>query len=105
MYYQNVRWLKTKLLEWKTNLLFSEDLFIAAATQTNLDGSVTNAELCCGNWSMLRRDRAGDRPGGGILLVAQPPVCSSADRNKGHRMVKISGQSLKSMDILFTFVL
>ncbi|KAJ2937686.1 hypothetical protein O0L34_g17497 [Tuta absoluta] len=75
VYYQNVRWLKTKLLEWRNNLIISDDLQLVAATETNTDESVRDAELCGagGGWAVLRRDRRA-RTGGGVLLAARAPL-------------------------------
>ncbi|KAJ2939092.1 hypothetical protein O0L34_g10280 [Tuta absoluta] len=52
-----------------------DDLHLIAATETNLDGSVTDAEVCeaGGEWTLLRRDRCG-RDGGGVLLAARAPL-------------------------------
>lgn len=75
VYYQNVRWLKSKLEQWRNNLIIADNLQLVAATETNTDESVSDAELCGagGGWTVLRRDRRA-RAGGGVLLAAAAPI-------------------------------
>ncbi|KAJ2937427.1 hypothetical protein O0L34_g18615 [Tuta absoluta] len=73
IYYQNVNRIKSKLLQWRSSLELCDDVDIVAATETNFDESICDAEVCGsgnGGWSMLRRDRSG-RGGGGVMLVAR----------------------------------
>lgn len=71
VYYQNVRGLKSKLPDWRNNMLLLEHNLVAA-TETYLDKSVADTEVVSGNWSILRRDR--DTPCGGALLCARAPI-------------------------------
>ena len=73
-YYQNVRWLKFKLLTFRTNLYLLDQINLVALTETNLDESIYDTEICdSGEWSVLRRDRVA-RSGGGVLLASRSPI-------------------------------
>ncbi|CAG4976349.1 unnamed protein product [Colias eurytheme] len=71
-YYQNVRGLKTKLYDWRTNLVTTMNINLIAITETNLDKSVEDSEIIAGDWSVARRDRG--RAGGGVMLLAKAPL-------------------------------
>ncbi|CAK1579649.1 unnamed protein product [Parnassius mnemosyne] len=78
IFYQNVGGIKTKLHTWKTNLLILE-YTIVAATETFLDSSVEDAEVVCGGWSLIRRDRR--TYGGGVLLSTKPSITPVRQHN------------------------
>jgi hypothetical protein len=71
MAYQNIRGLKTKLRYWRENLHLLDHDFVAV-TETFLDSSVQDAELCSGGWGVIRRDRATF--GGGVLIATRPGI-------------------------------
>ena len=70
-----MRGLKTKLLNWRTNVLISDDIQLLAITETFLDESIGDAELygSSGTWAAVRRDRRS-RAGGGVMLAARTPL-------------------------------
>lgn len=69
--YQNVRGLNTKQTFFRLNLLcLHYDL--VAVTESFLTDAVESPELVGGEWSVERRDRAGGKRGGGVLLAARP---------------------------------
>jgi hypothetical protein len=55
-------------------MLVLDELQLLAVTETNLNESVEDAELCVGDWKILRRDRSDGRAGGGVLLAARSPI-------------------------------
>ncbi|XP_047984428.1 uncharacterized protein LOC125224952 [Leguminivora glycinivorella] len=61
---------------WRNNLMSSDEINLVAVTESNLDESVYDAEVCGAgsDWNMLRRDRIG-RGGGGVLLISRAPLC------------------------------
>lgn len=71
--YQNVRGLNTKLKTFRHTILALES-DIVGVTETWLSEAVEDSELVGGEWSVLRRDRAAGRQGGGVLLAARPGV-------------------------------
>ncbi|CAK1550985.1 unnamed protein product [Leptosia nina] len=50
----------------------THDLHLITVTETNLDASIQDSEIICGDWSVIRRDRG--RPGGGVMMLWRPPV-------------------------------
>lgn len=71
--YQNVRGLNTKIKHFRTNLALLES-DVVAVTESWLTESVNSSELLCCGWSMVRRDRASGRHGGGVFLAARPGI-------------------------------
>lgn len=69
--YQNVRGLNTKLKFFRLNML-SLECDIVAVTESFLTDAIEDSELLCGDWTVLRRDRATGSRGGGVLLTARP---------------------------------
>lgn len=74
VYYPNVRWLKTKLAVFRTNLSLMADVNLVTITYTNLDISVHDAEVCgIGEWRLLRKDPLTSG-GGCVMLAARSPI-------------------------------
>lgn len=67
IYYQNTRGLKTKLQDWYHGTC-TLDAQLIAVTESWLDDSVHDAEVCGPDWSILRRDRP--TRSGGVFLAA-----------------------------------
>ena len=72
IYYQNVRGLNTKLNELSTNIL-SNDYSIIALTETWLDSSVYDCEVCKEQYRVYRVDRVRGSTGrgGGVLTAVK----------------------------------
>lgn len=69
IYYQNVRGMRTKLHLFNENL-HSYDFDIIALTETWLDSSVFDNEICSSKYYVYRQDRERKR-GGGVLIAVK----------------------------------
>ena len=71
-YYQNVRGLKTKLSDFRLSLAMSQ-YDIIVLSETWLDATIADGELCFGGYNVYRCDRdpaaTGKSRGGGVLVA------------------------------------
>lgn len=71
IFYQNVRGLRTKTIQF-LSLLESSGSDFFAITESGLNEAIKNAELVLPDYQILRCDRADGRKQGGVCLVATP---------------------------------
>ena len=82
MYYQNVRGLRTKLVDLRLSIItLSSQYDIIVLTETWLDDTYNSAELGFANFSVYRCDRSSNTSlaarGGGVLVAVRDGLSSS----------------------------
>lgn len=75
IYYQNVRGLRTKTLDFYNGIL-SVDHDLVLITETWLKDSILDSELADNRYSVFRRDRGSH--GGGVMALCSKRLCARA---------------------------
>lgn len=93
VYYQNVRGLRSKLDNFRLEMLVN-DYPVIALTETWLNSSVNNSELFPGNYNVLRCDRdessSGMSRGGGVVLAINNSI-------KVHRLAELETDAVDNI--------